>query len=63
MLFRSLVGLGIPEVEAKQYENKVKGGNILMSVHADSTERKDRAKAILAQNHATDICVAAEAKA
>ncbi len=59
----ALVGLGIPEVEAKQYENKVKGGNILMSVHADSTERKDRAKAILAQNHATDICVAAEAKA
>lgn len=59
----ALVGLGIPEVEAKQYENKVKGGNILMSVHADTTERKDRAKAILAQNHATDICVAAEAKA
>lgn len=59
----TLVGLGIPEVQAKQYENKVKGGNILMSVHADTTERKDRAKAILAQNHASDICVAAEATA
>lgn len=59
----ALVGLGIPEVVAKQYENKVKGGNILMSIHADDTERKDRAKAILAQNHATDIHVTSEAKA
>src|SRR5436853_6507654 len=29
----ALVGLGIPEYEAKQYESKVKGGNILISVH------------------------------
>jgi hypothetical protein len=59
----ALVGLGIPEVEAKQYENKVKDGNILVSVHAENGERRDRAKAVLAQNHATDICVANEAKA
>lgn len=59
----ALVGLGIPEVEAKQYENKVKDGNILISVHAEDTERKDRAKAVLAQNHASDICVANESMA
>src|SRR6187455_309229 len=27
----ALVGLGIPEVEAKQYESKIKSGNILLS--------------------------------
>lgn len=59
----ALVGLGIPEIEAKQYENKVKDGNILVSVHAEDEERRDRAKAVLTQNHASDICVASEAKA
>lgn len=29
-----LVGLGIPEYEAKQYEGRIKEGNILLSVHA-----------------------------
>ncbi|MEO6145851.1 MAG: hypothetical protein ABIT70_02135, partial [Sulfuriferula sp.] len=29
----ALVGLGMPEYEAKQYEEKVKDGNILISVH------------------------------
>ena len=28
----ALIGLGIPEYEAKQYEGKIKGGNILISV-------------------------------
>src|SRR6202048_5523657 len=37
----ALVGLGIPEYEAKQDEGKVKNGNILISVHTeDSKERK-----------------------
>lgn len=59
----ALVGLGIPELEAKQYENKVKDGNILISVHAENGERKERAKKILTENHASNICVASEAKA
>ena len=29
----ALIGLGIPEYEAKQYEGKIKQGNILISVH------------------------------
>ena len=33
-LIGALVGLGIPELEAKQYEGKVRAGNILISVHA-----------------------------
>jgi len=32
-----LIGLGVPEVEAKQYEAKVKDGNILISVGCGSS--------------------------
>src|ERR1700675_4888895 len=40
----ALVGLGIPELEAKRYEGKIKDGNILISVHTDSSEEITRAK-------------------
>ena len=57
----ALVGMGIPEYEAKRYEGKVKGGNILMSVHtADSAER-DRAKRIFEGSGAEDISYTGEA--
>lgn len=59
----ALIGMGIPEIEAKQYENKVKDGNILMSVHVEDSDRKGRAKQILETAHATDICVVGEAHA
>jgi len=55
-----LIGLGIPELEAKRYEEKIKSGNILISVHAeDSTEIK-RAKEIFTQSGAEDICTTGE---
>jgi len=39
-LNRSSIGTGMPEYEAKQYQEKMKGGNILISVHTeDGTER------------------------
>lgn len=59
----ALIGMGIPEVEAKQYENKIKNGNILMSVHVEDGDHKDRAKKIFEQAKASDICVAGESKA
>src|SRR4029077_19156443 len=40
----TLVGLGIPEYVAKQYEGKLREGNILISVHAESGKETDRAK-------------------
>jgi hypothetical protein len=58
-----LIGLGIPELEAKRYEGKVKTGNILISVHAVSSEEISRAKKIFAQAGAEDICVTGEASA
>lgn len=51
----TLVGLGIPEYEAKRYEGKINGGNILLSVHAETGDEIERAKAILKQNDAQDI--------
>jgi len=39
----ALIGMGIPEFEAKRFEGKVKAGNILISVHADSSDEIKRA--------------------
>ena len=36
-----LVGLGIPEIEAKRYEEKLRTGNYLIAVHAEG-DREDR---------------------
>ena len=51
----TLIGLGIPEHDAKRYEGKIKGGNILLSVHASTAHEIDRAKAILQNAGAEDI--------
>lgn len=56
----ALVGLGIPELEAKQYETKIKNGNILLSVHVESSDERGRAKKILEEGGAKDVSVAGE---
>src|SRR5450432_2886385 len=56
-----LIGLGIPELEAKRYEGKIKAGNILISVHTDSSEEITRAKDIFTKAGAQDICTTGEA--
>ena len=45
-LVGALVGLGIPEYEAKQYEGKLKGGHVLISVHSEDSDHTKRAKLI-----------------
>ena len=57
----ALVGMGIPELEAKQYEGKVKSGNILLSVHAEDAREVTRAKEILKSGGAEDISYTGEA--
>ena len=57
----ALVGYGIPELEAKQYEGKVKGGNILLSVHTDDSTQVSRVKDILKKHNAEDISYTGEA--
>ena len=57
----ALIGLGIPEYEAKRYEGKIKGGCVLISVHAANSEAIDQAKEIFEKAHAEDISSTAEA--
>lgn len=51
----ALIGMGIPEIEARQYEGKLKGGNILIAAHVETPEQRKRAEAIYASVHAEDI--------
>ena|SRR5665213_1602279 len=58
-----LIGLGIPEIEAKRYEGKIKEGNLLISVHTESSEEITQAKDIFTKAGAEDICTTGEASA
>jgi hypothetical protein len=60
-LVGALVGMGIPEYEAKRYEGAVKGGGTLLSVHCDTSEQVDAAKASLKNTGARDISSSSEA--
>src|SRR2546427_11191496 len=51
----ALVGMGIPEYEAKRYEGKIKQGNVLISVHSDNSDETKRAKEIFERAGAEDI--------
>jgi hypothetical protein len=57
----ALVGMGIPEYEAKRYEGAVKGGGTLLSVHCDTTEQIAVAKQALVDTGARDIASTTEA--
>src|SRR5580700_4347067 len=59
----ALVGLGIPEYEAKRYEGKVKEGGILISVHCESNQDTNRAKNTFKEEGAHDIASTGEAHA
>src|SRR5437762_3276272 len=57
----ALIGLGIPEYEAKRYEGKVRQGNILLSVHTDDSHEVKCAKEIFEETNAQDIATVGEA--
>lgn len=59
----ALIGMGVPEYEAKQYEGKIKGGNILVSVHTDDSHQRDVATEIFKKAGGEDIKTTTEAKA
>lgn len=59
-LIGALVGAGIPEHEAKIYEDELKAGNILLAVKPTDGEQKRRVKDMLEKNtQAHNIAVAA----
>lgn len=57
----ALIGMGIPEFEAKQYEAKIKEGNILISVHARDGDGVDQVKEVMKAAGAEDITTTGEA--
>ncbi len=59
----ALIGMGIPEYEAKKYEGKLKGGRCLVSVHSENSDETARAKQIFEQAGAEDISTSSEASA
>ena len=42
-LIGALIGMGMPEFEAKRYDAKVREGNILISVHTDDSRQRGQA--------------------
>jgi hypothetical protein len=59
----ALVGMGIPEYEAKRYESFLNAGGSLLSVHADDRDWAKRAREVLDAHGAKGIDNTSEAKA
>jgi|SRR5579884_1052663 len=59
----ALVGMGIPEYEAKRYEGRIREGGVLLSVHCDNDDWVKRAKDMLERTGAKDVSSAGEASA
>jgi len=62
-LVGALIGMGIPEFEAKRYDAKIREGNILISVHTEDSEQRDAAKEIFKRFDADNISTGSEASA
>lgn len=56
----ALIGMGVPEYEAKQYEARIKEGNILISVHARDSDEAKRIKKILEGAQVEDVTITGE---
>src|SRR3982751_715529 len=59
----ALIGMGIPEFEAKRYEGRIKEGNYLISVHTEDSTQRSKAKEIFERAGAEDISSAGESSA
>jgi hypothetical protein len=57
-----LIGLGIPELQAKLYETRVREGKVLISVHTIDGRQVDVVKNVLEREGATEIAAVAESK-
>jgi hypothetical protein len=53
----ALVGMGIPEYEAKRFEGRIRDGGVLVSVHCDNSDWVRRAKDVMAHAGGQDIGV------
>ncbi len=51
----ALIGMGIPEFEAKRYEGHLQKGGILLSVHCDTPGEIMRAKEVVKATGGQDV--------
>ncbi len=51
----ALIGMGIPEYEAKMFEGKLREGNILIAAHSEVNDDLKRAEDVFKAHGATDI--------
>lgn len=56
----ALVGMGMPEFEARQFEGRINSGSSLISIHCDDSDEISRAKEICENAGAEDITVSGE---
>jgi len=61
VLTGALIGMGIPEYEAKRYEGRLQKGGILLSVHCSSSDEVKRAKEVMERTGGEDISSTTEA--
>ena len=58
-----LIGLGMPEYEAKRNEGRLQKGGILLSVHCDTSDEIKTAKAVMERTGGEDIASTSEVRA
>ena len=51
-----LTDFGVPQSEARRYEDRIKVGQILLSIHTENPDKSDQARAIFSSAGAEDIC-------
>jgi hypothetical protein len=56
----ALVGLGIPENEAKVYEERLKAGGYLVAVRVQDNEIADICRDIMKRNNLDDVTLVSE---
>ena len=59
----ALIGLSVPEYEARRYVGRVKHGGVLLSVHCDNHDWVKRARGILKRTGAEDVSATGESHA
>jgi hypothetical protein len=58
-----LINLGVPELEAERYEERLKQNAVLFSVRCDTPDRAGRLSEILKETGGQDLCTVAEPSA
>jgi hypothetical protein len=57
----ALIGFGIPEIQAKHYEGKLRSGGVLFAVHVETGEARKSAESVLKNAGAHDVVSTSEA--